>query len=60
LGEEKMAFWKPGTEKPRFEEDGEGGIVFMSNNLASSSSSRYANFSFSLILLVQQMIVIVT
>jgi ATP-dependent RNA helicase DDX35 len=41
LGEEKMAFWKPGTEKPRFEEDGEGGIVFMSNNLASSSSSSY-------------------
>ncbi|AEE84050.1 unnamed protein product [Arabidopsis thaliana] len=36
-----MAFWKPGTEKPRFEEDGEGGIVFMSNNLASSSSSSY-------------------
>ncbi|XP_010496230.1 PREDICTED: probable pre-mRNA-splicing factor ATP-dependent RNA helicase DEAH9 [Camelina sativa] len=42
-----MAFWKPGTEKPRFEDDGEGGIVFMSNNLASSSSSSssygYAN-----------------
>ncbi|EOA17808.1 hypothetical protein CARUB_v10006206mg [Capsella rubella] len=36
-----MAFWKPGTEKPRFEDDGEGGIVFMSNNLASSSSSSY-------------------
>ncbi|KAG7547030.1 Helicase C-terminal [Arabidopsis suecica] len=36
-----MAFWKPGTEKPSFEEDGEGGIVFMSNNLASSSSSSY-------------------
>lgn len=37
-----MAFWKPGTEKPRFVEDEEGGIVLMSNNLASSSSSRYA------------------
>ncbi|KAL1224805.1 putative pre-mRNA-splicing factor ATP-dependent RNA helicase DEAH9 [Cardamine amara subsp. amara] len=39
-----MAFWKPGTEKPSFVEDEEGGIVFMSNNLASSSSSYgYAN-----------------
>ncbi|CAA7042728.1 unnamed protein product [Microthlaspi erraticum] len=41
-----MAFWKPGTEKPRFVEDEEGGIVFMSNNPASSSSSSsygYAN-----------------
>ncbi|VVB12580.1 unnamed protein product [Arabis nemorensis] len=42
-----MAFWKPGTEKPRFVEDEEGGIVLMSNNLASSSSSSssygYAN-----------------
>ncbi|KAL1222917.1 putative pre-mRNA-splicing factor ATP-dependent RNA helicase DEAH9 [Cardamine amara subsp. amara] len=36
-----MAFWKPGTEKPSFVEDEEGGIVFMSNNLASSSSSSY-------------------
>ncbi|CAN8274636.1 unnamed protein product [Cochlearia groenlandica] len=36
-----MAFWKPGTEKPRFLEDEEGGIVFMPNNLSSSSSSSY-------------------
>ncbi|KAF8097421.1 hypothetical protein N665_0289s0010 [Sinapis alba] len=36
-----MAFWKPGTEKPSFVEDEEGGIVLMSNNLASSSSSSY-------------------
>ncbi|KFK28520.1 hypothetical protein AALP_AA7G007300 [Arabis alpina] len=36
-----MAFWKPGTEKPRFVEDEEGGIVLMSNNLSSSSSSSY-------------------
>ncbi|KAF3603640.1 hypothetical protein F2Q69_00033437 [Brassica cretica] len=35
-----MAFWKPGTEKPSFVEDEEGGIVLMSNNLSSSSSSR--------------------
>ncbi|CAH8345626.1 unnamed protein product [Eruca vesicaria subsp. sativa] len=40
-----MAFWKPGTEKPSFMEDEEGGIVLMSNNLSSSSSSSfgYAN-----------------
>ncbi|XP_013671011.1 probable pre-mRNA-splicing factor ATP-dependent RNA helicase DEAH9 [Brassica napus] len=40
-----MAFWKPGTEKPSFVEDEEGGIVLMSNNLSSSSSSSfgYAN-----------------
>ncbi|KAJ0236861.1 pre-mRNA-splicing factor ATP-dependent RNA helicase DEAH9 [Hirschfeldia incana] len=36
-----MAFWKPGTEKPSFVEDEEGGIVLMSNNLSSSSSSSY-------------------
>ncbi|ESQ55550.1 hypothetical protein EUTSA_v10024567mg [Eutrema salsugineum] len=40
-----MAFWKPGTEKPRFLEDEEGGIVLMSNNLASSSSSSYGYVS---------------
>ncbi|XP_010529181.1 PREDICTED: probable pre-mRNA-splicing factor ATP-dependent RNA helicase DEAH9 [Tarenaya hassleriana] len=33
-----MAFWKPGTEKPRFVEDEEGGIVFLSSSLPSSSS----------------------
>uniref|UniRef100_M4DA03 RNA helicase n=1 Tax=Brassica campestris TaxID=3711 RepID=M4DA03_BRACM len=40
-----MAFWKPGTEKPSFVEDEEGGIVLTSNNLSSSSSSSfgYAN-----------------
>ncbi|KAG5413375.1 hypothetical protein IGI04_000942 [Brassica rapa subsp. trilocularis] len=40
-----MAFWKPGTEKPSFVEDEEGGIVLTSNNHSSSSSSSfgYAN-----------------
>ncbi|KAI9197824.1 hypothetical protein LWI28_005236 [Acer negundo] len=31
-------FWKPGTEKPRILEDEEGGVVFFSPSLASSSS----------------------
>ncbi|KAL5841523.1 hypothetical protein ACOSQ3_012126 [Xanthoceras sorbifolium] len=31
-------FWKPGTEKPRLLEDEEGGVVFFSPSLASSSS----------------------
>ncbi|CAN6986104.1 unnamed protein product [Brassica rapa subsp. trilocularis] len=53
-----MAFWKPGTEKPSFVEDEEGGIVLTSNNLSSSSSSRYGCYSLSIsLVLVQGMIV---
>lgn len=36
---QKMAqFWKPGTEKPRLLDDGEGGVLFFSSSYSSSSS----------------------
>ncbi|CAK9327485.1 unnamed protein product [Citrullus colocynthis] len=36
-------FWKPGTEKPRLLDDGEGGVLFFSSSYSSSSSG----FAFS-------------
>lgn len=30
-------FWKPGTEKPRLLDDGEGGVLFFSSSYSSSS-----------------------
>lgn len=35
-------FWKPGSEKPRFLEDEEGGVVLFSPSLASSSSGYHS------------------
>ncbi|KAK6124362.1 hypothetical protein DH2020_041855 [Rehmannia glutinosa] len=35
-------FWKPGTEKPRLVEDEEGGVLFFSASLTSSSGYGYA------------------
>ncbi|KAI3456192.1 hypothetical protein Pfo_012855 [Paulownia fortunei] len=36
-------FWKPGTEKPRLVDDEEGGVLFYSTSLSSSSGYGYAN-----------------
>lgn len=36
-------FWKPGAEKPRLVDDEEGGVLFYSSSLSSSSGYGYAN-----------------
>ncbi|KAL6574055.1 ATP-dependent RNA helicase [Orobanche hederae] len=36
-------FWKPGTEKPRLVEDEEGGVLFLSASVASSSGYGHAS-----------------
>ncbi|XP_047969918.1 probable pre-mRNA-splicing factor ATP-dependent RNA helicase DEAH9 [Salvia hispanica] len=36
-------FWKPGTEKPRFVEDDEGGVLFFTSASSSSSGHGYAS-----------------
>ncbi|KAF6155967.1 hypothetical protein GIB67_039298 [Kingdonia uniflora] len=38
-------FWKPGSEKPRLLDDGEGGVLFYSAPLSSSSSSGFGHAS---------------
>ncbi|KAL0535021.1 hypothetical protein IC582_029333 [Cucumis melo] len=36
-------FWKPGTEKPRLLDDGEGGVLFFSSSYSSSSGFGFSS-----------------